>query len=122
MSKQRNPEYDNRDLLFVHTCEKCSRAWRCSFKTSPEGPEAVCQQLIAGGTYHCESCIRHKVGGGCHFECVFFHAKPVLPQEVRTVLPMTADRDKRLRTTYYTKDTGKWETNRRDSNQNEPNV
>jgi len=72
MRKCRSPEFDRRDLAFVHACEKCARASQCAFKTSPEGPEEVCWQLIEGGTYNCESCVRHNIGGGCHFKCVFF--------------------------------------------------
>lgn len=85
MSRPRNPEFDRRDLAFVHTCEKCARAKRCTFKTSLEGPEGVCQQLINGGTYNCESCIRHKIGGQCHFKCVFFREKVEEVPEKRDV-------------------------------------
>jgi len=86
MNKARNPEFDKRDLLFAHSCEKCDRAFNCAFKTSPEGPEEVCRQLIVGGTYHCESCVRHKIGGGCHFECTFFRPKLVEQAPERGVL------------------------------------
>ena len=75
MSRKRNPEYDRRDLQFVHACEKCNRAHRCSFKTSLEGPEAVCKRLVEDGTYNCESCVRRNLSGGCTFVCVFFVEK-----------------------------------------------
>ena len=78
MSRQRNPEYDKRDLKFAHSCESCGRAHRCDFKTSLEGPEAVCRQLIEFGTYNCESCIRRNRNGGCTFACVFHRAKTVI--------------------------------------------
>ena len=90
MSRARNPEYDKRDLAFVHSCEDCARASRCSFKTSLEGPEAVCRQLIEFGTYNCESCIRRNRNGGCTFDCVFRRPKPVVVPaivEVGAVLP-----------------------------------
>lgn len=78
MRKGRNPEYDRRDLMFVHQCEICSRANRCSFKDSVEGPENVCKQLIEGGISSCEYCLRRKLGGHvCKFECCFF--KPIKP-------------------------------------------
>ena len=81
--RTQNPEYARRDLLFVHACEKCRRASRCTFRTSQEGPEEVCRQLIEGGTYNCESCLRrsnkdctrYKLHGVCVFDCVFFIAK-----------------------------------------------
>lgn len=79
MNKKRSPEFDKRDLLFAHSCEVCGRAGHCSFKTSPEGPEEVCWQLIIDGTYNCESCVRYMIGGGCHFECVFF--RPIVAVE-----------------------------------------
>lgn len=122
MRKERNPEYDKRDLKFVHSCEKCSRTSHCSFKTSPEGPEEVCWQLIEGGTYNCESCIRYMKNGGCTFRCVFFKEIVIEAPPARTVLPMTGEREKRLMYTYCSKDHGKWETNRRDSNQDETNI
>lgn len=78
MSRTRNPEYDKRDLMFAHSCESCARASRCDFKTSLEGPEAVCRQLIEFGTYNCESCIRRNRNGGCTFVCVFRRAKTVI--------------------------------------------
>ena len=78
MTKPRNPEYDKRDLLFVHACEKCARAFRCSFKSSKEGPESVCRQLIEFGTYNCESCLRGKNTVACTFSCTFFVQKRVL--------------------------------------------
>ena len=80
MRKDRRPEYDHRDELFKAACNSCSRAKRCSFCTSPEGPEAVCRQLIEGGTYNCESCLRRKTTcGKCTFECVFFRPKSAVP-------------------------------------------
>lgn len=97
MSRVRNPEYDRRDLMFVHACEKCARANRCMFKTSPEGPEEVCDQLVNGGTYHCESCIRHRIGGQCHFKCVFFREKVEEAPEKRDVKPMTPEAQSRWR-------------------------
>ena len=75
MSRKRNPEYDRRDLKFVHSCEVCRRSGRCLFKTSEEGPEAVCVELIEHGTYNCESCVRRNLHGGCVFKCVFFTRK-----------------------------------------------
>lgn len=75
MSRPRSPEYVKRDLLFVHACELCARAGRCSFKTSQEGPEEVCRQLIVFGTERCEVCIRRNTNGGCHFVCVFFRKR-----------------------------------------------
>jgi len=74
--RKRNPEYDKRDLIFAHSCEQCKRANRCTFKTSMEGPEEVCGQLIVQGTYSCEVCIRRGTNGGCTFRCVFF--KPIV--------------------------------------------
>lgn len=77
--KTRNPEYDRRDLMFVHACETCARERRCSFRQSPEGPEAVCVRLIEGGTYNCESCVRRMKGPNhtqCSFQCTFHVAKP----------------------------------------------
>lgn len=70
--KHRNPEYDKRDKLFAKDCASCAKASRCTFRTSLEGPEAVCEQLIVHGTYNCESCIRRGKHGGCKFSCVFF--------------------------------------------------
>lgn len=86
MSRPRNPEYEKRDLAFVHTCEVCSRTNRCDFKTSLEGPEGVCKRLIEEGTYNCESCIRRNIGGGCTFSCVFFVRAPDLPPPVPVVV------------------------------------
>lgn len=80
--RPRNPEYEKRDLLFAHSCEKCGRAHRCSFKSSPEGPEEVCWQLIEGGTYNCESCIRYNKNGGCTFKCVFYRLKIAIVAEI----------------------------------------
>ena len=76
MSRHRSAEYDKRDLLFVHTCETCARASRCTFKSSPEGPEAVCRQLIEFGNCTCEYCVRRNRDRGCVFTCVFYVPKP----------------------------------------------
>ena len=76
MSRRRNAEYEKRDLLFVHTCETCARAYRCIFKTSQDGPEAVCRQLIEFGNCTCEYCVRRNRERGCVFACVFYVAKP----------------------------------------------
>ena len=84
--RTRNPEYERRDALFSEACKTCSRTSRCSFVTSLEGPEAVCKQLIEGGTYNCESCIRRNRHGGCVFTCCFFRLKLV---EV-SVIPVVA--------------------------------
>ena len=74
MKKQRNPEYDHRDALFKKACSTCSRRKRCSFCTSPEGPEAVCKQLVLGGLNSCEACLRRKADDGvCKFSCIFYH-------------------------------------------------
>lgn len=89
MSRHRNPEYEKRDLAFVHTCEVCSRTNRCDFKTSLEGPEGVCKRLIEDGTYNCESCIRRNIGGGCTFSCVFFVKQvPLAPPVPVTVVKL----------------------------------
>lgn len=100
MNKARNPEYNKRDLMFAHACEKCGRARWCAFKTSPEGPEEVCQQLIEGGTYNCESCIRYMKNGGCTFRCVFFRPKPVDTGAGPVVTPMTPVQELRFRNSY----------------------
>lgn len=77
MRKDRNPEYDVRDAMFKAMCDSCYRANRCMFRTSPEGPEEVCLQLIEGGTYDCESCLRRKADNGkCDFKCCFYTPIP----------------------------------------------
>jgi hypothetical protein len=86
MRKDRNPEFFKRDLIFAHACEKCARASRCAFKTSPEGPEEVCWQLVIGGTYNCESCVRHNINGGCTFKCIFAKELVVEEAPVRNIL------------------------------------
>lgn len=106
MNRARNPEYDKRDLMFSHTCEQCARARWCSFKTSPEGPEEVCGQLIEGGTYNCESCIRYMKNGGCTFWCVFFRSKPVILTPPHPVVPMTPEKEARFRNSYRAMATG----------------
>lgn len=73
MRKDRNPEYNNRDLLFAHTCELCARANRCSFIRSLEGPEAVCVRLVQCGKQNCEVCLRTLKT--CDFKCCFFVQK-----------------------------------------------
>ena len=100
MNKKRSSEYDKRDLMFAHSCEKCSRARWCAFKTSPEGPEEVCRQLIEGGTYNCESCIRYMKNGGCTFQCVFFRPKPLDAGDSPAVIPMTPEQELRFRNSY----------------------
>lgn len=71
--RKRNPEYDRRDRLFKEMCDNCARKRRCTFWRSPEGPEAVCKQLVERGTYSCEVCLRCKATNGvCAFECCFY--------------------------------------------------
>lgn len=76
MSRVRNPEYDHRDQLFAEMCASCARARRCTFRTSPEGPEEVCVELVELGNNDCEYCMRKKTNGNtCMFRCCFFTPK-----------------------------------------------
>ena len=90
MNPKRKAEYEVRDRLFEAACNKCARKRWCSFRDPvigvgpPEGaggPEAVCKQLIEGGTYNCESCLRSRK---CCFVCSFF--RPILPSHPRGVI------------------------------------
>ncbi|OQA11059.1 MAG: hypothetical protein BWY66_00077 [bacterium ADurb.Bin374] len=75
MKRKQRAAYDSRAKIFEATCEKCARIKRCAFRTTEGGgPEAVCLQLVQGGTYSCESCTRRNQQGDCHFSCVFFRA------------------------------------------------